>query len=319
MAHETADWFSSEPSSSSFPGWMGVPEPTGQAPINPDYRTTNTSSSNSDNIPMPYLYSQQPPEEFDFRTLLSPSAPRFSPTLFGDVSSTIDTVPLPSFPTVPLPSLPTVPLPSLPTLGDAFLNPAGPSSIQEVELPLRGDERGDHLPASSGHYNSDGELTFRYARAFPNKMPPPEPSPLAMSSVAPADLYDNVWAGYPLVQHTVGAASAGYSGQMTGVNMNVGLPAFTFTPSRAAQSHPQGLPHGLDVADRGSTTVFGAGDTAQPKGKRPRRDTTERISCTYPGCDTSKCTLSPCVIVNNCSSQLSLGLPTSGAISRASI
>ena len=254
MANYSAYNFDTESSSSLFSEWMAVPEYNGQASTNLDDGlantlssshdgSANTSSASFDYYSRPFLFSPQPNEAAGCQTLLNSAQP-LSPAFFGDASSTMLTHSL------------------LPTTDDAFANRPGPSKFPEMEIPLPGDEQIDYPPASS-HYNPHGELTVCFACGSAIKMPPPGPTPLAMGYVAPVKVHDDIRAGNPLVQHTVGAAGASSSGLMTGVDVNVGPPAFTSTNQDPVQFRPQG------------PSLVG--------------ENASSVSCSITGCTASKC------------------------------
>ena len=281
MAHYTAYNSSTEPSSSSLAGWAGVPEHAGQARTNFDDGLANISVSNCDDSLAPFLFSSQPDEANGCVAPFFPPAPSFSSAFLCDAPPATDVF--------------THAL--LPPSGDAFINAPGPSMVPESEFSLQGDEQVGHLPPSSD-YNPYGEPTFFLAGESAIKMPPPVPFPFAMGYTAPANNYGNIGFGYPLVQHMVGAAGAGPLGLMTGVDMNAGMPAFTFTAPGLAQFQYQGssqvnerIPvvhvpeRSPDFIDGGSTTDTGVGDASEPKKKRPKKDTTKSFFCSYEGCD----------------------------------
>ena len=209
----------------------------------------------------------------------------------------------------------------LPPSGNVFINAPRPSMIPELEFRLQGDEQVGHLPPSSD-YIPYGEPTFFFAGESAIKMPPPISPPFAMGYIAPANDYGNIGYGYPLMQHMVGAAGAGPSGLMTGVDMNVGMPAFTFTGPGPAQYQYQSLSQvderfpvvhvperSPDVIEGGSATNSGVGAASEPKKKRQKQDRTT-WPCPYGECDAGKYTLSSLMSVSDMSSQFLRGAST---------
>ena len=310
MAHYTAYNFGNEPSSSSLANWAGVPEHASQVSTNFDDGLANISSSNCDDIFTPYLLSSQPDGADGSLALPSPSAPSFPSALVHDAFPTANMVNH-AFPpahgdmiiNAHVPSM--FPQSDLSLQGHAqFTNAPGPSVMPEWQFPSQGDGQVDHLLASSD-YNHYGEQPFYFADRSAIKMPPPAPLPLAMGHIAPANDYGTIGLGYPLMQHMVGVAGAAPSGPTTGVDMNVGFPAFNFTAPRPIRLQPGGssqvdekhpivhVPQrSSDVSDGGSTPDSDVDETSEPKKKRAKQDTMKISFCPYEGCDACKCMLS---------------------------
>ena len=168
-----------------------------------------------------------------------------------------------------------------------------------MELLSPGDEQVDG-PRASSDIIPPGELTICFACGSPVKILPPGLPPFAMGYVAPINYYHNIWAGYPLMQHTIGAAGAGSTGLMTGVDMNVGPPAFNFTARNPVQLQSQGSSHvakkipvvrslerSPDLGEGCSTAHSGAGNTSKPKRKRPKQVMPKCYSCPFMSCSSS--------------------------------
>ena len=277
--------------SNCFPDWMGVPEPAIQASGNFSDGLENISSFdertndvlNLDSTTGPSVWSPQPNEAFDYQTQPSPFAPSFfapsfSPTPFGDPLSTVDSLDHPVFP----------------TFDQISLDAAGASKILESEFPPQEDEYFDYRSICSGSIPY-GELPIESTSGSVVKSPPLR-SPSAVDFVAAANDYDNLCPGYPLMQHTVGAAGAGAPGLMTGMDMNVDPTAFTFMARSLDPFPPQGSSHGhvralARPSERTTETDSGAAGTSQLNGNQPEQDTTKRYSCDHEGCNLSKCAM----------------------------
>ena len=309
--------------SNRFPDWMGVPEPTSGASGNSNDGLANVSSSgeriddvlNFDGTTNSLAFSPQQNDAFDYQAQPSPFAPSFFPTPFGDALSTTYALDPRIFP----------------TSGQTSLNSAGPSTLPESELPSQWDEYVDYWLTSSS-FIPYGELPIDFTPGSAVKSPP-FPSPFAMDYVAPANDYNNLRAGFPLMQHTVGAAGAGAPGLTTGVDMNADPTAFTSMAPSFVPFHPQGLSHERvqTLAHTGHTaeppaeikigyfaTDSGAGDTSDLNKKPPKQDTKDRPSCHYEGCNLSECVMPSSSSVRERSSQRSPGPTTSSPTSRTS-
>ncbi|TBU38666.1 hypothetical protein BD309DRAFT_873873 [Dichomitus squalens] len=308
--------FGTETSSSSYADWVGVPGSPGssnQALMSlddvPDFDkdVDDALNFNFDDPINPCRLGAQSDWAIDWQDIIINSALPFPLALTDDASSITDTVHQPLSP-----------------VSDGTLIDSPCSSlIPDCKLPPQGDQHVDHvLPSSSESSSFDGfEFDFTFDHGQVTVMPLPASSyGLSAGYGAPVYDYDGFWPGYPLVQHTVGAAGAGAPGPATGMDMNVGDSAFSFMalPFSPPASSPVDEKDDMIVVDEKAAEVvkekdapvvkkkparatrmkrrtdsddgYSSGDSntsdaPSQQRKRRKQDTTKRYICSFEGCE----------------------------------
>ncbi|EJF55799.1 hypothetical protein DICSQDRAFT_164134 [Dichomitus squalens LYAD-421 SS1] len=305
--------FGTETSSSSYADWVGVPGSPG---------SSNQALMSLDDVPdfdkdvddalefnFDHPIGAQLDGANDWHRILFNSALPFPLALTDDASSTMD----------------TVHQPLSPVSDGTLVNSPSLSPIPDLKLPPQGDQHVDHmLPSSSESSPFDGfqfDFTFEIHGQV-TVMPLPASSyGLSAGYDAPVYDYDGFWPGYPLVQHTVGAAGAGVTGLATGMGLNVDSAASSFmAPSLPPCSSPPSSPvdekDEMIIVDEKAAEVneekdapvvkkaaratrmkrrtdsddgYSSGDShnsdeSAPKRKRRKQDTTKRFLCPFEGC-----------------------------------
>ena len=247
-------WYNAgtEMSSSSFPDWVGVsgsPSSSNKALTGFDGEIANillfdqdvddAFGSHSNCTVDPLSLALPSDGTIDWEDILPTTQP-LTPVLSEVASWTTD----------------TIDQPLSPVSDGTLVNSPSSSFFSDLKLPMSGDEQVDHpLPSSDFHNGFD--FTFQ----FPVNMSFATSSLFGAVDFPPTGDYDIMWPGYPPMQHTVGAAGAGAPGLMTGVDMNVGLPAFaSTTPNLSPFYHPE-----QSLVDRSESTRLNSSHSGESR------------------------------------------------------